>query len=86
MWSSLNQMREAFEGLYWILAGDFNVMLVALDKKGEVEGFSEGMNDFDNFIKSNNLMDLDLKRFKFTWTNGRRVPRLCNLIWGSIPP
>lgn len=70
--SSLNQMREAFLGLCSIVVGDFNVPLVPSKKKGGVEGFTEGMNEFANFVRCNNLMDLDLKRFRYTWTNGRK--------------
>lgn len=37
-----------------------------------MEGFFEGMNEFASFVRCNNLMDIDLKRFRYTWTNGRR--------------
>lgn len=36
-----------------------------------MDGFSEGMNKFARFVTDDNLMDADLKRIKYTWTNGR---------------
>lgn len=71
-WSSLNNMREAFMGLYWIMARYFSVSILPSKKKEGVEGFSEGMNDFASFVRCNNLMDLDLNRFIYTWTNCQR--------------
>lgn len=68
LWASLNQMREAFKGLCWIVVGDFNVSLYPLEKRGRIEGFMDGMQDF---VHNNELMDVELKKFKFTWTNGR---------------
>lgn len=70
LWFFLNQMHEAFMGLSWIVFGYFNASLLPLKKQGGVEVFNEGMQNFDRFINENNLMDLDLKRIKFTWTNG----------------
>lgn len=80
-------MREAFEGLYWILENNFNVPLMPSKKKGGVKGFYEGMIEFANFVRCNNLMDLDLKRFRFTWTNGRGGDANIQACWiGSSCP
>lgn len=72
LWSSLNEMREAFLGISLFVARDFNFPLTPSKNKGGVEGFRDGMNEFMQFVSRNNLMYLVLKRFKFTWTNGRR--------------
>lgn len=55
MWASLNQTQETFKGLCWIVAGDFNVSLYPSEKRGGVEGFSNGMKDF---VHNNELMDV----------------------------
>lgn len=65
-------MREAFLGISWFVVGDFNVHLISSEKKGGVKGFKDGMVEFAQFVSKNNLMDLDLKRLKFTWTGGKK--------------
>lgn len=70
-WSYINQMREALMGLSWFVVGYFNIFLAPYEKKGGVEGFSNGMHDFPRFFNDNNMLDLDLNKIKFTWMNGR---------------
>lgn len=60
-------MKEVFMGIPWIVAVDFNMPLFPFEKKGGVKGFSESMQDFSNFINTNNLMDVDLRKDYFTW-------------------
>lgn len=64
-------MREAFRSLCWIVVGDFNISLYPSEKRGGVEGFFDGMQDFVDFVHNNELMDVELKKFRLTWTNGR---------------
>ena len=64
-------MKIAFQNQPWVLAGDFNTPLFPGDKKGGNISFSESMQDFQNFVNSNALMDIHLRRFSYTWSNRR---------------
>lgn len=71
LWASLNQMRDTFRGICWIVAWDFNVSLFPSKKRDGIEGITDGMQYFINFVHKNELMDVELKKLKFTWTNAR---------------
>lgn len=58
LWSSLNQMRKAFRGFCWIVAGDFNVSLYPLEKMGGVDVFTNDMKDFAYQMYNDNLMNV----------------------------
>lgn len=71
LWTSLDPIKQAVSGIPWILVGDFNTPLHPSDKKGGAEGFFESMRDLGSFINRNSLVDIELRKTKFTWTNDR---------------
>ncbi|GKV34368.1 hypothetical protein SLEP1_g42745 [Rubroshorea leprosula] len=76
LWEELRHMIVEEEG-GWLIAGDFNAVRSANEKKGKV-GETMDMRDFDDFIVSAGLVDLKLANRRFTWyrPDGSAMSRL----------
>lgn len=53
--------------------GDFNEVLFQHEKEGVQPHDQRQIDVFRNFLQSNNLMDMELKGCRFTWSNNRVV-------------
>ncbi|KAJ1426339.1 Zinc finger, CCHC-type [Sesbania bispinosa] len=56
----------------WCCMGDFNEVLSQAEKVGLRPSNTAGINLFRNFLDQSDLMDLELKGCKFTWTSNPR--------------
>ncbi|GKV50472.1 hypothetical protein SLEP1_g57172 [Rubroshorea leprosula] len=76
LWEELRHMIVEDEGR-WLIAGDFNVVRCANEKKGK-SGETTEMRAFDDFIVSTDLVDLKLVNRRFTWyrPDGSSMSRL----------
>ncbi|KAI4300718.1 hypothetical protein L6164_034061 [Bauhinia variegata] len=78
-----------------VIGGDFNTILYNHEKKGGIEVEEANMQDFRDFIFSNQLADLGLSGYKYTWSNKwrngggicERLDRvIANLEWQAAFP
>lgn len=53
----------------FMLTGDFNTPLYPSEKLGGLTNYNDSMLDFADFIRKNDLLDLDLQGNPFTWSN-----------------
>ncbi|GKV19346.1 hypothetical protein SLEP1_g29624 [Rubroshorea leprosula] len=76
LWEDLRLMIVEEEGR-WLIAGDFNAVRSANEKKGKT-GETMEMREFDEFIVSAGLVDLKLANRRFTWyrPDGTSMSRL----------
>lgn len=57
--------------LPWLLVGDFNAILSDLDhKEGNSNSYTSKSFFSNNFVNTNNLLDLSFIGLRFTWCNG----------------
>ncbi|GKV27959.1 hypothetical protein SLEP1_g37069 [Rubroshorea leprosula] len=95
-WAKLLRMIEEEEG-YWCIAGDFNSVRSAEERRGRSE-YSRNREDLNGFIETAGLVDLPLTRRRFTWYKGdgsamsRSISDHCPVIlkkvnsdWGPKP-
>lgn len=57
----------------WLCCGDFNDILAQNEKDGLRARDSRSIETFRNFLDNNNLIDMELKGCRFTWSNNRDV-------------
>ena len=69
LWNELKAFRSNFAGM-WVIAGDFNVTRFACERKGKRAHYRH-LEEFNDFIRDMELIDLPLKGRKYTWTNKR---------------
>ncbi|XP_028785741.1 uncharacterized protein LOC114741653 [Neltuma alba] len=79
----------------WLCCGDFNDLLYSFEKEGGRTRPLRSFEEFQSFMSSCQLMDLDFKGMRFTWSNNRleganvkeRLDRaLCNGVWRNDCP
>ncbi|RYR73539.1 hypothetical protein Ahy_A02g007922 [Arachis hypogaea] len=58
-----------YEGVPQLFIEDFNYILSHKEKVGLHPKLQNQIQEFRKFVHSNSLMDLDLKREKFTWSS-----------------
>jgi len=56
----------------WISGGDFNIITHLEEKKGGRRKLEEDSTSFKDFIRSNQLIDVQTSNGTYTWTNKRR--------------
>ncbi|GLT56373.1 hypothetical protein SLA2020_294170 [Shorea laevis] len=80
LWEELRHMIMEEEGR-WLIAGDFNAVRCANERKGKTWETME-MRDFDDFIVSAGLVDLKLVNRRFTWyrPDGSSMSRLDRIL------
>jgi hypothetical protein len=79
-WDSLHNLRAVEIEQFSIIVGDFNVTLVQKEKKGGnivQDPFCERLEDL---ILEWDLVDINLAKRKFTWSNKRMVPSFISTI------
>lgn len=54
----------------WIIVGDFNVVRWVIDRPGEIRGWYL-MNQFNDLIREEGWVDVELQNRQFTWTSKR---------------
>ncbi|XP_028070850.1 uncharacterized protein LOC114273287 [Camellia sinensis] len=77
LWESLVKLKLSYPNP-WCLGGDFNEIRVMSERKG-CSRRERGMKDFNNFIESLELIDLNMHGRLFTWCNaldGERWSRI----------
>lgn len=62
----------------WILAGDFNLVRWYIDRSGDMRGIIL-LNLFNNLIRDQGWIDVELKNRSFTWINKRPSPTLSKI-------
>ncbi|XP_057852131.2 uncharacterized protein LOC131062486 [Cryptomeria japonica] len=71
LWEEITKTLEEIKPAITIVAGDFNVTLSHLDKRGGVRRMCRIQIDFQTFVDSNALFEVAYKGGNFTWTNSR---------------
>ncbi|GKV03045.1 hypothetical protein SLEP1_g15411 [Rubroshorea leprosula] len=76
LWNDLRHMILAEEGR-WMIAGDFNAVRCPNERKGR-SGETQDMREFDDFVVSTGLVDIQLANRRFTWyrPDGSSMSRL----------
>lgn len=69
-WDSVMQIGEAFHGP-WCVAGDFNMVMDAMDKKGGRQMVSSSRFNLRQLTDDLGLIDLGFTGKRFTWNNRR---------------
>lgn len=69
LWSDLSTFASS-NSLPWLLAGDFNVVASASEKRGPRGINLQAVEEFNNFITANGLIDAGFIGSAFTWSNG----------------
>ncbi|XP_020997411.1 uncharacterized protein LOC107486813 [Arachis duranensis] len=90
LWSCLNSISQNISSP-WCIAGDFNAMLHAHERKGgSLNQIQGACTDFQTCVSECGLMDLGFSGWPFTWKRGNLFERLdrglCNLDWQIIFP
>lgn len=90
LWSDLEHKGAVFDGIPWIVLGDFNAVRNSSDRCGGTDKWLPSLDDFHNCIEAAGLDDLRYKGSRFTWTKRtygdqacvRKIDRvLCNAKW-----
>ncbi|KAF9607732.1 hypothetical protein IFM89_000079 [Coptis chinensis] len=93
LWLELSTINSL--NLPWLILGDFNAYLSVSEKRGGNNPTTTSMNDFRDFMKNNQLMEVSNSGFHLTWWNkqvrefkilGKLDRMLCNANWGSTFP
>lgn len=93
-WRNLSRLNPG-ESKNWLLFGDFNDVLYGSEKEGGRTKSLRELEPFQNFITSNQLLEIDTKGSFFTWLNNRegddfireRLDRaISNCSWKSAFP
>ncbi|GKV26502.1 hypothetical protein SLEP1_g35790 [Rubroshorea leprosula] len=76
LWNDLRHMILEEEGR-WMIAGDFNAVRCPSERKGR-SGETQDMREFDDFVVSTGLVDIQLANRRFTWyrPDGSSMSRL----------
>jgi len=69
--TSLEELRERYPDMPWILAGDFNMIKSLTEKKGGTRTRGRDSIAFQNFINNMVLVDVEIINGTFTWNNKR---------------
>jgi hypothetical protein len=69
-WESMHQIATSFSGP-WLCIGDFNEVLLQVDKKGGRSVTSSSSNGFNSLVSQQGLVDLGFIGNPYTWTNKR---------------
>ncbi|KAF9620426.1 hypothetical protein IFM89_012603 [Coptis chinensis] len=69
LWEELSQLSLNVEA--WAVAGDFNVVILTIERKGGRLPCQTTVNESVDFINGNALMDTTSLGFKFSWSNKR---------------
>lgn len=77
LWSELSNVRTQWQHP-WVVGGYFNVRRFSYEKSNGGR-ISKGMKDFNEFIDSNELMDMPLHGSSFTWSDNRAIPTMVRL-------
>ena len=67
-WEALHQTASSFSGP-WLCMGDFNEVLLQVDKKGGKPFSSSSSNGFNALVSQQGLIDLGFSGNPYTWTN-----------------
>jgi hypothetical protein len=70
-WESLHQTASSFSGP-WLCMGDFNEILLQVDKKGGRPFSTSSSNGFNSLVNQQGLIDLGFSGNPYTWTNKRQ--------------
>ncbi|XP_057859072.1 uncharacterized protein LOC131067930 [Cryptomeria japonica] len=76
VWEEITTFMTNNRETMFMLAGDFNTPLFPFEKLGGLTDYSDSMLDFANFIRNNEIFDLDLQGNPFTWSNNRKGSNL----------
>jgi len=83
IWDELNEVRKGHPLKLWCVAGDFNSIRFAGQRRGQSSNvnYSSEIWSFNNFIEDSSLVDIPLVGRKFTWykPNGtvkRKIARI----------
>lgn len=80
LWDDLRELHSGVTSP-WALAGDFNAILEANERKGGAQSPSlRGMIDFQNFVGDCDLVDAGFQGSPFTWQGGGLLQRLDRLL------
>ncbi|XP_026416451.1 uncharacterized protein LOC113311871 [Papaver somniferum] len=71
VWKEL-QIMNVIWSLPWCICGDFNEVRFMAERKG-CSRITRGMQDFGNFIDSNNLIDIQIQGAKYTWISSSSI-------------
>eukprot|EP00253_Pinus_taeda_P004033 PITA_04033 len=69
--TTLEELRERYPDMPWILAGDFNMIKSRREKKGDTITLGTDSITFQNFINKMRLVDFETIKCTFTWNNKR---------------
>eukprot|EP00253_Pinus_taeda_P010243 PITA_10243 len=69
--TSLEELRERYPNIPWILVGDFNMIKSLTEKKGGTRTLGRDSIAFQNFINNMRLVDAETINGTFTWNNKR---------------
>ncbi|GKV12444.1 hypothetical protein SLEP1_g23583 [Rubroshorea leprosula] len=77
LWAELQATLSNYNDRWWCIGGDFNAIRSVEEKQGKYIDFGS-MDAFNNFISSNELVDLPMKGRKYTWyrSHGKARSRL----------
>ena len=70
-WTSLSQFIETHYPINIIVAGDLNIILHPMEKKGGVRGKDHFHEFVETLIHAWDLLDFKPKKGRFTWSNNR---------------
>lgn len=75
LWNNLTRVAD-FHSLHWIIAGDFNEVLMSEDKLGgRPVNISRAIN-LQECLNTCAMIDLGFSRLRFTWTNRQPLSTL----------
>lgn len=94
LWADLVSHASTFEGIPWMVAGDFNAIRGQIDRAGGSNDWPNWMNDFEDFFNRAELDDVRYRGQFHTWSNRRdegpilrKLDRvLANIDWGNWFP
>ncbi|GKV13309.1 hypothetical protein SLEP1_g24337 [Rubroshorea leprosula] len=83
IWDELRTMITE-EGGRWLIAGDFNAVRCLEERRGRT-GETPDMKDFDGFIQSAGLIDINMANRRFTWykSDGTAMSRLDRVLMNA---
>lgn len=68
---SLMHLRERYDGIPWILGGDFNMIKSLSEKRGGTRALTKDALAFQSFLDTMKLVDIETSNGHFNWNNRR---------------
>jgi hypothetical protein len=72
--NNLSYLGDLADDKWWIIGGDFNIILSLKEKRGGQWHMDQDNRDLSDMLESSQLIDLKFREGTYTWSNRRLRP------------